>query len=307
MIPIFGRIVTRHPIFYLLAGEMKLLFFVWLFGMEYMLSNTSKDAFMTHAIPGNLIKRFVTPILLLIHEKISELVPHGLWDKWVVSNARNILGGFVFIKMVSEQSRDWLLHVLEEARAVVVPAITLLMPGFITSFGVAYVQYVVPSAKSAQAKGDAAKLVYLQYWVLNCAVAGLLSWFSGILWWIPFSNHAIFVLWSYLSFPQTIRTYYDVLEAELVAFGLLNGSGESIEMNDTKTARLLQAVFSRLPSAVDNDVSNKNATIESKGSEDSIPELGSKTSDSECDNGDTTLPTRFSETNKSSLIHAKVD
>jgi hypothetical protein len=309
MIPVFGRIVTRYPLFYLFAGELKLFFFVWLFGMEYMLSNTPKDTFMAQAVPGNLIKRFVTPFLLQLHEKISELVPHHLWDKWVVSNARNILGGFAFIKMVSEQTRDWLLHVLEEARAVIVPAITLLMPGFITSFGVTYVQYIVPSARSAQAKGDAAKLVFLQYWVLNCAVTGLLNWFSGILWWIPFSNHAIFILWSYLAFPHTIGNYYDVLESEFIAFGILKGNGDSVDVNETKTAKLIQALFNRLPSAAENDDTMQTLGLESKQSEESVPELGSKTSDSEQEELEmSTLPhLHLSTRSSSSLKHSKTD
>jgi hypothetical protein len=303
MVPVFGRIVTRYPLFYLLAGETKLLFFSWLFGMEYMLSNTSKDAFMAQAMPGSLIKRFVTPLLLVLHERISDLVPHDLWDKWVVSNAKNILGGFVFIKIISERTKDWILHVLEESRAVVVPAVTLLMPGFITSFGVAYVQYIVPSAKSATAKGDANKLVYLQYWVLNCAVAGLLTWFSGILWWIPFSNHGIFILWSYLSFPETIRTYYGKLESELISFGILKGDTVELTVHDTLTARLFRALVSRLPSAADNDGTESCNGIQSKESDDdSIPELGSKTSDSDHEERDSSNTRR-----SASLLHVKTD
>lgn len=306
MVPVFGRIVTRYPIFYLLAGETKLLFFTWLFGMEYMLSNTSnKDAFMAQAMPGSLIKRFVTPLLLLLHERISELVPHDLWDKWVVSNAKNVLGGFVFIKIISERTKDWILHVLEETRAVIVPAITLLMPGFITSFGVAYVQYIIPSAKSATAKGDANKLVYLQYWVLNCAVAGLLAWFSGILWWIPFSNHGIFILWSYLSFPETIRRYYGKLESELISFGILRG--DAVELKDTLTARLFRALVSRLPSATDTDGTKNYNEIQSKKSEDSIPELGSKTSDSDHEETDSSNSPRQASRSSTSLLHAKND
>jgi hypothetical protein len=307
MIPIFGPIVTRYPLFYLVAGEMKLLFFVWLFGMEYMLSNTSRDAFMAQAMPFTLVKRFVTPFLLLFHEKMSELVPCDLWDKWVVSNARNILGGFVFIKIVSEHTRDWLLHVFEEARAVIVPAITLLMPGFITSVGVAYVQYIVPSAKSAQATGDAVKLVYLQYWILNCALTGLLNWFSGILWWIPFSNHAIFILWSYLAFPHTICNYYDVLESELIAFGLLKGFGDSVDVKETKTAKLIQALVNRLPSAAESGDTIQSRVLQSKRSEDSVPELGSKTSDSEHEEAETSaLALQQPSTSESStLIHSK--
>lgn len=307
MVPVFGRIVTRYPLFYLLAGETKLLFFTWLFGMEYMLSNTSKDAFMAQAMPGSLIKRFVTPLLLVLHERISDLVPHDLWDKWVVSNAKNILGGFVFIKIISERTKNWILHVLEESRAVVVPAVTLLMPGFVTSFGVAYVQYIVPSAKSATAKGDANKLVYLQYWVLNCAVAGLLAWFSGILWWIPFSNHCIFILWSYLAFPETIRTYYGKLESELISFGILKGDDVELTVQDTLTASLFRALVSRLPSAAEIDGTESCNGIVSKDSDDSIPELGSKTSDSDHEERDSSNSPRQSTRSSASLLHAKTD
>ncbi|KAG7337905.1 hypothetical protein IV203_022435 [Nitzschia inconspicua] len=307
MIPIFGRIVTWYPFFSLLAGEMKLLFFVWLFGMEYMLYNTPKDTFMAQAMPCNLIKRFITPMMLAIHDMISEVVSHDRWGKWVMSYASNVLGGFVFIKMVSEETKDWVLHVLQEARVVIAPAITLLMPGFITSFGVAYVQYIVPSAKSAKAKGNENKLVYLQYWILNCALCGLLSWFAGILWWIPFSNHIIFILWAYLSFPQTIRKYYDVLESELIAFGILKG--DTVDLNDTKTAKLFQAVVSRLPSGVDNQATNEsNIAIRSIGSEDAVLEVGSKRSDSNHQEDVSSSPsTETKPTKSSSRLHAKIE
>jgi hypothetical protein len=309
MIPIFGRVVTRYHFFDLLAGEMTCLFFVWFFGMEYMLSNTSKDSFMAHAMPRKLVKRFVTPLLLLLHEKISELVTHELWDKFVVAHARNVLGGLVYVKILSEKYRVWLLHVLEEARAVVVPAITLFMPGFITSFGVAYVQYIVPCAKSVQAKGDANKLVYLQYWVLNCALTGLLNWFSSILWWIPFSNHLIFILWSYFALPHTIRSYYNVLEFELIAFGLLKGRRDSVDVNQTKTAKLLRALVNRLPSAAKNVDTIQGYGLESKSSEDTLPGLGSKTSDSEFEETDTSISPRQrpSTRNTSSFIHTKTE
>jgi hypothetical protein len=284
MAPIFGRIVMRRPFFSLLGGEMKLLFFVWLFGMERILANPSKDAFLAQVLPLNLIKRHVTPLLLWLHEQVSDFVSSERWDTWVVSKAKNILSGFVFIKMLSEGTKDWLVHVLEEARAVIIPAVTLLMPGFVTAFGVAYVQFIIPSAKSAQAKGDAAKLVYLQYWVLNCALSGLLTWFSGILWWIPFSTHAIFVLWAYMSFPQTIRTYYDVLESELIAFGLMKGSGNSVGINNTKTARLISSIAGRLPSASQDEHDERTEnSLKASDSEESVPNLGAKTSQTEPD------------------------
>lgn len=282
--PIFGRIMTRYPFFYMLGGELKLFFFVWLFGMERILSNQAKDAFLAQVLPLNLIKRHVTPLLLWLHEKVSGVVSEEQWDRWVVSKAKGMLGALVFIKFLSESTKDWIVHVLEESRAVILPAVTLLMPGFVTSLGVPYVQYIIPSAKSAQAKGDAAKLVYLQYWILNCAVTGLLAWFSGILYWVPLSTHAVFVLWAYLSFPQTIRTYYDVLESELIAFGLMKGNGSSVGISDTKTAKLVSCLTRRLPSA-SQDEQDETAVpangLKPSTSEDSVPDLRAKTTDSD--------------------------
>lgn len=68
----------------------------------------------------------------------------------------------VMVRTISEERRDWLVHVVEEALVLTLPSITLLMPGFVTQFGVAYVQYMVPSTKSAEASSKALKHVYLQ-------------------------------------------------------------------------------------------------------------------------------------------------
>jgi hypothetical protein len=240
--------------FYLLAGELELFFFVWLFGMELLLGNTAKDAFLAEALPLSLIKRHVTPLVLHVHEKISDAVSRDLWHKFIISKFTTTLGLLVTVRMLSERWKNWILHVLEETRVLVLPSITLLMPGFVTQFGVTYVQYVVPSAKSAQAKGDAAKLVYLQYWILHCFLTGFLTWFEGILWWIPFSTHVIFILWSYLVFPQTIRDYYETFETELIVFGVLKGNTDlAVGVEDTKTWKWFNALARLLPRASSDD------------------------------------------------------
>jgi hypothetical protein len=255
LVPIFGRIVSRNPILHSVAAELKLLFFLWLFGMERMLGTTAKDAFLAEALPLRLIQRKIIPLVLRLQSMISEAIPPATWQSMIVSKARGLLEVLVMVRMLSEEGKDWLVQVLDEARVLVLPSVTLLMPGFITQFGVAYVQFVVPSAKSSQARGDSMKLLYLEYWLLHLMVAGLLTWFSGILWWVPLSTHLIYLLWCYLVLPPTIREWYGVLESELVAFGLLKGSGRgsSVAVNKTKTARLLNSLVSRLPSATSDD------------------------------------------------------
>jgi hypothetical protein len=270
-IPIFGSFVMRHPLLLLFTAELKTLFFVWLFGMEWMLPS-SKDAFLADALPLRLVHRFVTPILLKFFSSVSDAISEKQWQNWVVSKSETFLQMFVLVRMLSSEQKEWIVHVLKESRGLLIPSITLFMPGYITQFGVAFVQYILPSAKSAQARGDAKRLLYLQYWIMHCMVAALLSVLSGVLWWIPFSTHGIFILWCYLVLPHTIRVYYDIVEKDLAAFGILKISGGPADINDTTTAKIFSAVASRLPSASDN--------INDGDDSGSIPGLGAKTSTS---------------------------
>jgi hypothetical protein len=285
LIPFIGRFLTSHPVFHFFTGEFKLFFFFWVFGMERILGNMTKgDAFLAKALPLRLMKRHITPIVMQLHDLISDAVSKEVWEKWIVSKTKSILSVFVLVRMLSEEWKDWLVHVAEEVRVLTIPSITLLMPGFITQFGVTYVQYIIPATKSADAKGYGQKLVYLQYWILHCAVSGLVSYLDGVLWWIPFSSHIIFILWSYLILPQAIKKLYGIIEMELMAFGLLkkrnNNSSNNGDINDTqpvvaiqdtKTVQFINSIVSRLPSAannVDDDDNNNKLVDDSSGEED---------------------------------------
>jgi hypothetical protein len=81
-------------------------------------------------------------------------------------------------------------------------------------------------------------------------VNGVLAYFSAILWFVPFATHATFLLWCHLSLPKSIAQSYELIESELIAFGLLPGESE-LQFHETKTLQILQAVYSRLPSAAD--------------------------------------------------------
>jgi hypothetical protein len=351
MIPIFPRIfklvLGRYPIFYLLTDEIKLLFFVWILGMEYFLrnmtmtsatttTNKADTSLLAEALPLTLMKRYVTPLLLQIHEKVSEAVSEPKWNNsYIISLVKRVLEAFVLIRVCSKETKDRLVHVAEELRVIAVPSITLFMPGMITQFGLLYVQYIVPSSKSAQARSDSVKLVYLEYWIIHCIVNGILAWFSNILWYIPFSTHLIYVLWCYLYMPKHIRQVYEIVEDELVAFGILKGNDfSSVDVNRTKTAKLFNALTARLPSA-SSDVNygeenkqqleeppvnnaNNDDKLQAKKNEDSgddsLPDLATKTSSAheesdevvEADESSTAAPSRRS-AHKSTLIHAKVE
>jgi hypothetical protein len=248
-IPILGRFLTRHPTCMSWAAEFQLVFFIWIFSMERLIS--SQDAVLAQALPAKLLHQHVTPFLLEFQTIISEAVPKATWQNIVVDKSRRVLDLLVMVRLLSEPWKEWWLHVLEESRVLVLPSFSLLMPGFITQLGVTYVQFVLPTAKSLQTTNDTSTtLLYLQYWVLHCAVSGLLTWFASITWWIPFSTHMIYLLWCHLSFGKTIGAWYDLLEMELVAFGLLEGDAQ-VEVHQTLSVRLLTSIVQRLPSAAE--------------------------------------------------------
>jgi hypothetical protein len=268
MLPIFGSLVVRHPYILYLCSEFKLLFFVWLFFMETMISAAvvEEDGWMAKATPLSLIHNHIAPLLLDFEAMIAESVSEVTWKSLVHSKAEGILEVLVMLKIFSESRKDWLLHVLEEGRTLLLPSLSLFMPSFMTVWGVAYVQYIVPSAKSTKALqvnktrrkleqeiNEEQEILYLQYWILHCLASGLLSYFSAILWWVPFATHASFLLWCHLSLPKSITQSYRHIELELIAFGLLPGESE-LQLHETTTLKVIQAVCSRLPSAADSDV-----------------------------------------------------
>ena len=304
MIPIVGRFLIAHPIFSFLTGECKLFFFLWVFVMEKILgsaTSTSGDAFMTDARPLKLVQTFVTPLVLNLHGVVSNAITPELWHKGVVSKTKRFLDAAVFVRLLSEERRDWLVHMVEEARVLTLPSITLLMPGFVTQVGVAYVRYAVPSAKSAEAKSKATKLVYLQYWVLHCCMAGLLAYLEGIIWWIPFSTHMVFLLWCYLILPKAIRHIYAMLESDLVAFGLLpkidDPAGAKKEISETRIARFFDWCLSWLPAADMSTSDNKKQIDGARGKEDQPEAVASDSEDSK--------PEKASETAESGPLSPK--
>lgn len=308
-IPIFGSFVMRHPLLILLTAELKTLFFVWLFGMEWMLPS-SKESFLADALPLRLVYRFVTPILLKFYMTVSDALPQKLWQTWVVSKSETFLQAFVLIRVLSKERKDWIVHFLKESRGLLVPSITLFMPGFITQFGVAFVKYILPSAKSAQAGSDARRILYLQYWIMHCMLSAFLSVFSSVLWWIPFSTHGIFVLWCYLVLPHTIRVYYDIVEKDLAAFGLLKVSGNfSTDINDTTTVKLFSVVTSRLPTASSSsDVIESSTGITSSSDGGDITNVGKTDSNQKKkSDGDDAIPEFDSKTSLTTLSQEKAD
>jgi hypothetical protein len=143
--------------------------------------------------------------------------------------------------------------------------LTIFMPSYFTNYGCIYAQYLVPSAASSQSYEQIRKKYltntekveimfsisrYLKYWVIQGLVSSLLSAFTPILVWIPLSTHVTLLLWAYIQNENVTLQFYDALECDLVAFGLLHRHDrhEVIDVNDTVTMKVFQSIKSRVPS-----------------------------------------------------------
>ena len=241
--------------------------------------NTIVGLKLPEARPLRVICSFLGPFAQQLVEKVSGVVPEVFWQRKVLSYASQIQGIMMMVGLLSQPTAEWLLHMLEEGRGLCIPALTLLTPGVLTSYGVVYVQFLLPMARSYNKQRSIdATLLWLQYWVLHAGVDSVLSYFSSILWWIPFSTHATFCLWCYLSLPRTIKNWYDVLESEFKLLGLLPGNHEG-DFDGTRTARLLNWIWEILPKARDENQDHDKETNENKSNK--RPNIDTVTGESE--------------------------
>ena len=180
------------------------------------------------------------------------------------------------------QQEMGLLHLLEESRSLLLPSGALLMPGVITQYASLYVQYVPMISRSSE--GADTCEIYLKYWVLNAMVSALLQNFASILWWIPLSSHATFILWCYLCLPRSISSWYGMLHEELCDFGLLPGSHQTQDLAKTRVGQMGITLLEALPKAKDSpDDSPDNHVAESTADDTGKDPTADKAVDGEVD------------------------
>ena len=176
-----------------------------------------------------------------------------------IAFVRSVLQVTVFMKMISPATSDWILMAMADGAALLPAAITLLMPGYFTEFGVLYVSNVVPSANSTVARDDddgRSMVRYLKYWAIHTLLSSLLASLRPILAWVPLSTHATWILWAYVQLEPITRRLHAFLERELTLFGLLrsfpdaNGTAAddtSQGIDQSMTVKLFRRASSMLP------------------------------------------------------------
>jgi hypothetical protein len=257
IIPLFPSIqhMGQYKYQYLpvVMSEIKLLFFIWIFIMENLLVSYQKYLGVREEkenwkkfVPLTLITEAVGPKLMAIQMAISEQISKETWQRVIHSKAQRFLEVFVLLQFLKEESKNYLLQLLDEGRSVLLLSVFMVLPSSISQFGVLYVQFIYPGARSLLARGNTVEVLSLKYWVLNSLLSSFLyiSWWTW--WWIPFSTQIIFAIRCFYTFPSTITHYYSIIETELITFGILSGKSE-LALKETKTVQVLRGVLKRLP------------------------------------------------------------
>ena len=266
------------------ALEWELLFYVWIYCLPLIQPETIAGQRLPEGRPLRVLCSVLGPYSQRLVDTVSGAVPEQFWRTQVVSYASQIAALMKLVRLLTQPTADWLLHMVEEGRGLFIPALTLMTPGMLTKYGVVYVQFVLPTAKShSRQRNIDVTLLWLQYWVINAGVDAILSYFSSLLWFVPFSTHGIFCLWCYLSLPRTIKSWYGVLESELKLLGLLPGDHEG-DFEGTKTALFLMWVWENLPKAKDStDNNHVDTSIVEDENENENDDDGDKDSPTEDD------------------------
>ena len=247
LFPVVGRFIGKYALLSSSLRELQLVFFLWLFFVPLVTPELTNE---TRPLP--LLYKRTVPFVTAIYNYVSHAIPENPWNTLVQKTA-SVLDIAVLVKLMSSETKEWLVHILEESRPLLPPAITLFMPGFLTEYGVVYVKTTVPCAKSSQANNLDETMFWLEYWVLHGLLSAFLNWWAPILFWTPFSTHGIFLLWCNLQIPKTTHKWYNIFEEELQAFGLLEKGDKDLQVERTVTASMFRKLASSLPSACDID------------------------------------------------------
>lgn len=280
--------LSRFRLSAAIVDEVRLIFFVWLLLMPQSFlrndeitdkSKTRKRAKSNR--PVDILHNILSPSVTSAMKSsafLSGKVEGSSYGAKAIQFLQSLLGALVFTRVLSESWKDVTIQTILESTALLPAAITLLMPGYFTSYGVIYVSLVVPAGYSIEVISQAGKSTmsldailssmgdisrYLQFWVVSVPTSTILYWFEPVLAWIPLSTHAIWLLWAFIQMKSPTHKMYTLIEDELIVFGVLKSycKDESVnkDLNETILFRSVSRIIAALPSS-NNDANAKLAT-----------------------------------------------
>eukprot|EP00978_Attheya_sp_CCMP212_P017452 scaffold46509_cov54-Attheya_sp.AAC.1 len=282
-------------------SEMQLIFYIWLYFLPLNLgageksvnndqggsnkTNTSNKQ-KSSTIPETSMDTFSNRPLDLVYDRFSEYAV-SLHDSTnmlaaraeteadtagmlqsAVSRFKSGLDLAVLVRFMSNETKESIISILSSSVALLPAAITLMMPGHLTEFGVVYVKAVVPAAKSSHVcrtanesdkdspDGLTSAIRFLEYWIIYSVLSGIIAILAPFLAWVPLSTHFIFLVWSYAQLENPLHRWYETFEKELISFGLMqphdmhNNDCSQLDISETVTVRILKKMGDILPNGL---------------------------------------------------------
>lgn len=239
--------------------EISLVFFTWLRFMPSSVTGQEKSSLKGKSYsPIDIIYKkisfFVKSVMSSSASLTNKAAGNG-WLPWLVGKLDSILSIFVLGRAISQETKQKIISTATELSDLIPAAVTLFVPGC-SSYGVIYVSLVVPAAfsikscdemdkKSSNVEtmeskvNDASR--FLRFWMIHALVTWILDSFAPILAWVPFSTHAIWLLWAFLQLESSTRRIYGWFESEVEK-----------PFDETQTLQTVKKVIAALPTNVDS-------------------------------------------------------
>ncbi|KAL3769743.1 hypothetical protein ACHAWO_009915 [Cyclotella atomus] len=257
--------------------EIRLVFFVWLLLMPQSFLRTNEAGDKAKASkkaksnrPLDILYNMLSPsVTSAIRSSafLSGKVEGSSYGAKTIQFLQSLLSALVFTRVLKEEWKDFIIRTILESTALLPAAITMLMPGYFTSYGVIYVSLIVPAGYSIEAINKSEKSTssldalvltmqdasrYLQFWVASSPLTTLLCWFEPVLAWVPLSTHVTWLLWACVQMKSPTHKIYNLIEGELIVFGILHSYNELAcqDVNDTLIFRSVRGIIAFLPSNV---------------------------------------------------------
>lgn len=272
--------ISRLRISTTFVEEIRLVFFVWLLLMPQSFlrsdenrnkSKTAKKAKSNR--PVDMLYNTLSPSVISAMKSsafLSGKLEGSSYGVKAIQFLQSLLSALVFMRVMKQEWNDLIIQTILESTALLPAAVTLLMPGYFTSYGVIYVSLVVPAGYSIEAINKAEKSTlsfdslvpamsetsrYLQFWVVSSPISALLCWFEPVLAWVPLSTHATWLLWAFVQMKSPTHKIYRLIESELMVFGLLQSHSKVInqDVNKTLLFRSVGRIIAALPSNVETN------------------------------------------------------
>lgn len=264
--------------------EIRLVFFVWLLLMPQSFLRADIDGGKPKAAkkaksnrPVDMLYNTLSPSVtsaLKSSSFLSGKVEGSSYGVKAIQFLQSLLNALVFMRALKQDWKDFIIQTILDSTALLPAAITLLMPGYFTSYGVIYVSLFVPAGYAIEAINNVMKPAlsldslisamedvsrYLQFWVVSSPVSTLLCWFEPVLAWVPLSTHATWILWAFIQIKSPTHRIYNLIESELMVFGILQSYNKEVSqnVNETLLLRSIGRIIAALPSNVETQEKSK--------------------------------------------------